>query len=43
MQDAFLTGGNAKQITGYDLMNKSERDLFVSDTVTMLMEGIHEN
>lgn len=43
MQDALLCGENAKQITGYDLMKKSERDLFVSDTVTMLMEGIYED
>ena len=38
MQAAFLCGENLKAITGYDLTDKSERDLFVSDTVTMLME-----
>lgn len=42
MQTAFLSGENSKHITGYDLFEKSERDLFVSDTVSMLMEGIYE-
>lgn len=42
MQTAFLSGENSKQITGYNLFEKPERDLFVSDTVSMLMEGIYE-
>lgn len=42
MQTAFLSGGNSKEITGYNLGDKTERDLFISDTVTMLMEGIYE-
>lgn len=41
MQAAFLTGENSRQLTGYDLTEKPERDRFVSDTVSMLMEGIH--
>ncbi len=42
MQAAFLSGENSKQVTGYNLFEKSERDMFVSDTVSMLMEGIYE-
>lgn len=42
MQTAFLSGENSKAIMGYNLAKKSERDLFISDTVTMLMEGINE-
>lgn len=42
MQTAFLSGENSKHITGYNLFEKSERDLFISDTVSMLMEGIYE-
>ena len=42
MQAAFLSGENSKQITGYNLFEKSERDLFISDTVSTLMEGIYE-
>ncbi len=42
MQTAFLSGENSKQITGYNLFDKTERDMFVSDTVSMLMEGIYE-
>jgi AcrR family transcriptional regulator len=42
MQNAFLTGENSKEITGYNLTNKTERDLFISDTVSMLMEDIYE-
>ena len=42
MQTAFLSGENSKQITGYNLFEKTERDLFISDTVSMLMEGIYE-
>lgn len=42
MQNAFLTGENSKEIIGYSLTNKTERDLFISDTVSMLMEDIYE-
>ena len=42
MQTAFLSGENSKLFTGYNLMEKTERDLFISDTVSMLMEGIYE-
>lgn len=42
MQTAFLSGDNSKQLTGYNLTEKSERDLFISDTVSMLMEGMYE-
>jgi len=42
MQTAFLSGENSKHITGYNLFEKTERDMFVSDTVSMLMEGIYE-
>lgn len=42
MQNAFLTGENSKEIIGYNLTNKTERDLFISDTVSMLMEDIYE-
>ena len=42
MQAAFLSGENSKQITGYNLTEKTERDLFISDAVSMLMEGIYE-
>lgn len=40
MQTAFLSGENSKAITGYDLSEKSERDSFIFDTVTLLMEGL---
>lgn len=42
MQTAFLSVENSKQITGYNLTEKSERDLFISDTVSMLMEEMYE-
>lgn len=42
MQTAFLTGENSELLTGYNLFEKSQRDLFVADTVSMLMEGIYE-
>ena len=43
MQDAFLAGENSEAITGYNLMDKEQRDRFVSDTVSTLMEGVYEN
>ena len=42
MQAAFLAGENSGLLTGYDLKSKKQRDRFISDTVTMLMNGIHE-
>ncbi|MCI8363850.1 MAG: TetR/AcrR family transcriptional regulator [Eubacterium sp.] len=39
MQVAFLAKDIAKEILGYDLYFKTERDLFISDTVTMLLHG----
>lgn len=39
MQTAFLAKDAAKEILGYDLYSKSERDLFIIDTVTMLFHG----
>lgn len=42
LQAAFLTGENSKLLTGYDLTQKPERDRFVSDTVSMLMESAYE-
>lgn len=39
MQVAFLAKNAAKEILGYDLYSKTERDLFISDTVTMLFHG----
>lgn len=40
MQTAFLAKNAAKEILGYDLYSKAERDLFLYDTVTMLFHGI---
>ena len=42
MQTAFLSGENSVAITGYNLIEKAQRDRFISDTVSMLMEGIYE-
>jgi hypothetical protein len=42
MQTAFLSGENSVAITGYNLMEKAERDRFITDTVSMLMEDIYE-
>lgn len=39
MQTAFLAKNIAKEILGYDLYSKTERDLFIFDTVTMLFHG----
>ena len=43
MQTAFLSGENSVAITGYNLMEKSQRGCFISDTVSMLMENIYES
>lgn len=40
MQTAFLAKNVAKEILGYDLYSKTERDLFISDTLTMLFDGM---
>ena len=42
MQAAFLAGDNAKQITGYDLKIKKQREAFITDTVTMLFDGVYD-
>lgn len=42
MQAAFLSGENSEQIIGYKLQNKKQRDKFISDTVTMLMDRTDE-
>ncbi|MDE5932638.1 MAG: hypothetical protein K2H40_09185, partial [Lachnospiraceae bacterium] len=39
MQAAFLARNNAKEILGYDLYSKAERDQFILDTVTILFHG----
>lgn len=40
MQVAFLAKNIAKELLGYDLYSKTERDQFIYDTVTMLLDGI---
>lgn len=39
MQAAFLAKNDGKEIIGYDLYSKTERDRFISNTVTMLLNG----
>ncbi len=39
MQVAFLAKDITKEILGYDLYSKPERDLFIFDTVTMLLHS----
>lgn len=39
MQTAFLARNAAKEILGYDLYAKTERDLFITDTVNLLFHG----
>lgn len=39
MQTAFLAKEIAEEILGYDLYSKTGRDLFISDTVTMLLHN----
>lgn len=41
MQTAFLARNNAKEILGYDLFSKKERELFIIDTVNMLFHGAY--
>ncbi len=40
MQAAFLSGEHSKEIIGYDLYKKEERDLFIDTVVEMLFNGI---
>ena len=40
MQCAFLAGDHSKEIIGFDLKTKKQRDLFIRDTVNMLMGEI---
>ncbi len=40
LQAAFMTGENSAEIVGYDLEDKLQRDLFVTETVHMLFCGI---
>ena len=40
MQTAFLAGDNSELIMGYSLKSKEQRDIFISDVVTMLMNDI---
>ncbi len=40
MQVAFLSGDSSKEILGYDLRNKCERDRFVESLVEMLFMGV---
>lgn len=39
MQTAFLAKKIGTELLGYDLYSKEQRDLFISDTVTMLLHG----
>lgn len=39
MQTAFLAKDIAKELLGYNLYSKKERDLFITNTVTMLFHG----
>ena len=41
MQTAFLAGENSVAITGYNLMEKVQRDRFISDIISMLMEDTY--
>lgn len=40
MQVAFLLGEYSKEVIGYDLYKKEERDLFIDTVVEMLFDGI---
>lgn len=39
LQTAFLTGKGSSEIIGYDLNDKLQRDMFVTETVGMLFNG----
>ncbi|MCR5544837.1 MAG: TetR/AcrR family transcriptional regulator [Eubacterium sp.] len=40
MQTAFLAGDNSELIMGYSLKSKKQRDIFISDVVTTLMNDM---
>ena len=40
LETAFLAGDCAKDILGFDLNDKEDRDFFVEDTVFMLFQGV---
>lgn len=40
MQTAFLARDTAKELPGYDLYSKTERDRFIADTINMLFRGM---
>ena len=42
MQAAFLAGDNSETIMGYKLKTKKQRDIFITDTVNILMKGIEQ-
>lgn len=42
MQTAFLAREHTKEIIGYDLYSKKERDIFIADTITMLLHDTNE-
>lgn len=41
MQTAFLARDTAKELPGYDLYSKTERDRFIADTINMLFHGMN--
>ena len=40
MQVAFLSGSSSKEILGYDLTIKSERDRYIDTLVELLFVGV---
>lgn len=40
LQTAFLTGSHSKDIVGYDLDDKLQRDMFVTEAVNMMFYGM---
>lgn len=40
MQIAFLSGDTAKELLGYDLTIKEQRDLYIDKTVSLLFTGV---
>lgn len=41
MQIAFLSGDTAKELLGYDLTIKEQRDLYIDKTVSLLFTGVN--
>ena len=41
MQIAFLSGNTAKELLGYDLTIKKQRDLYIDKTVNLLFAGVN--